>query len=145
MARPTSPLRPRNFPDVTTASELRDLLADHGRHCEGEPMDYQDARDAMGWAPAETRFSLMRVNPKLSTPCVLDAKRFKHWPIIVGFNDRHEGGGMANGIVDGLHRCAVANYRGWPAVWAYVPVQADGQPFTLETWMAAAGQRSSSG
>ena len=145
MARPPNPPKPRGFPDVTTAADLRDLLADRGRHCEGERMDYQDAKDAIGWAPAETPFRLMRVDPKLSTPCVLDARRFKRWPIIVGFNDRHEGDGAANGIVDGLHRCAVANYRGYSSLWAYVPVQADGRPFTLTTWMADAALRDESG
>jgi hypothetical protein len=127
--------KPVGFSDFATAEQLRDLLADRGRHCEGERMDWQDAKDAMGWAPLSTRFRLMLVEPTRFTTRVLPVPRFKRWPIIAGFNDRHEGEGVACGIVDGFHRCAVANFRGYPLIWGYVPVKASNEPFTFTAWL----------
>lgn len=106
------PVRPRGFPRLLTKSAIVDLLLDRGYCGELEKMDYGDVRHALGWAPEETWFRLIRVKPTRFTNFVLPAKKFKRWPIILGFGDGpgNESSGLS--LVDGLHRCAVTRTSG---------------------------------
>lgn len=130
--KPVLPVRPKGFADIVTKGEIEDLLIDRGYCCEDQPIDYRDCREMLGWAPAATRFKLTLVNPREITDCVMSAKRFKRWPCVFGFGEGPSNADSPYTIVDGMHRCAVANGRGYAGVWAYVPVQADG--VTLHTW-----------
>ena len=113
---------------MLSKSKIVALLVKKGTFCENEKIDELAARHLMGWAGDGIFFVLRGVNPRDYTECVMPSKRLKRWPIILGFGG---GGGSADAfgrtIVDGLHRCAVANHRGINSLPAYVPCDANGR------------------
>ena len=127
-----TPARPPGFADIVTKDDIVDLLIARGYCCEDQRIDFSDCKEMLGWAPSATRFKLTLINPRLLTDCVMGAKRFKRWPCVFGFGEGPCREDAPFTIVDGLHRCAVANGRGYAGVWAYIPVQDDG--VTLHNW-----------
>lgn len=122
---------PKGFARMVTREDLEDILIDRGYCCETQKMDWDDVKHVVGYHESSQTFRLSRIRPSRFTDRVLPAKRFKRWPIIAGIGEDGPScrrSGLT--LFDGLHRCAVANHRGYAYVWAYVPCRPDGRLMT---------------
>ena len=117
--------------------EIAALLVEKGYFCETEKITEVDAAHLLAWAGGDVFFVLCNVKPRDYTDCVLPAAKLKRWPIVLGFGD---GAGRADSmgrtLVDGLHRCAVANARGIQELPAYVPCDRDGKLLDFDRFWA---------
>lgn len=91
-------------------------------------MDWHDVKHVLAQIVPGQLFRLARVRPSRFTTRRLQSRRFKRWPIVLGVAEDgpcDPRSGLT--LIDGLHRCALANTRGYRWVWAFVPCRADGR------------------